>query len=374
MLRCFLRTVFAFYVLPLMAALSVTLAAVAHAEEPISLNSDVQLPDRLWHIKESGSDVPTTVIAPPEPLATPPLETVNVMLDWFLSPQHAPILLAKERGFFRRQGLEVQWQSPGDPSLPTKLLAAGEVDLALGRQSLLHLSAHQGATLIRIATLIETPLNAVITTAEHVSNAPTQNDLEALGTLHFGFTTREGEQLVIPGLVPHVITQSDEDALPPESLHFDAARALTEQKVQAVSDGFYHTLPAQLATEGMEAKVISYETLSIPRHDGLIVMANSQSLNKRADTWEGVVIALEDATNWMINNPNLAWETLITAYPVLDNSINANAWEDLLRRIALRPAALDTRRYRAYEAFLYQRGITDAPLEVEHLAIDPHER
>jgi putative hydroxymethylpyrimidine transport system substrate-binding protein len=374
MLRCFLRTVLVFIVLPLVAVLSATLTAKAYAQEPLSLESDVQLPASLWQIEEGVNDVPTTVIAPPEPLTPPPLETVTLMLDWFLSPQHAPILLAKERGLFQRQGIDVQWQSPGDPSLPTKLLAAGEVDLALGRQSLLHLSAHQGAALTRIATLVETPLNAVITTTEHVSHDAVQNNREALSTLHFGFTTREGEQLIIPGLLPDIMTQPDDDALPPESLHFDAARALTEQQVQAVADGFYHTLPAQLATEGMEAKIIPYEALSIPRHDGLIVMANNQSLNKRADTWVRFVIALEDATHWMINNPSLAWEALITAYPVLDNSINANAWEDLLRRTALSPAALDTRRYRAYETFLYQRGISEAPFEVEQLAIDPHTR
>ena len=145
MLRCFLRTVLAFIVLPLVTVLSITLTAVTHAQTPLSLDSDVQLPERLWHVEEDGSDVPTTVIAPPEPLAPPPLKTVTLMLDWFLSPQHAAILLAKEQGLFQRQGIDVQWQSPGDPSLPTKLLAAGEIDLALGRQSLLHLSAHQGA-------------------------------------------------------------------------------------------------------------------------------------------------------------------------------------------------------------------------------------
>ncbi|MDR5898306.1 ABC transporter substrate-binding protein [Halomonas vilamensis] len=371
MLRCFLRTVLAFIVL---AVLSITLTAVTHAQTPLSLDSDVQLPERLWHVEEDGSDVPTTVIAPPEPLAPPPLETVTLMLDWFLSPQHAAILLAKEQGLFQRQGIDVQWQSPGDPSLPTKLLAAGEIDLALGRQSLLHLSAHQGAALTRIATLIETPLNAVITTAAHISSDSAHENLESLATLNFGFTTREGEQLVIPKLTPRVITQTDEEGFTPESLHFDAARALTEQQVQVVADGFYHTLPAQLATEGMEAKIIAYETLSIPRHDGLIVMANRNSLNKRADTWVSFVIALEDATHWMINNPSLAWETLVTAYPVLDNSINANAWEDLLRRTALSPAALDTRRYRAFETFLYQQGVSEAPFKVEHLAIDPHKR
>ncbi|WP_075879373.1 ABC transporter substrate-binding protein [Vreelandella massiliensis] len=375
MLRCCLRTVPTFIVLFFIALLSIALTTVVSAEEPDtpSLESDVQLPEGLWQVEKGEDDAPTMAIAPPEPLAAPPLETVTLMLDWFLSPQHAPILLAKARGLFQQQGLEVQWQAPGDPSLPTKLLAAGEIDLALGRQSLLHLSAHQGAALTRIATLIETPLNAIITTEKHLDNGNSRDNVAAIETLHFGFTTREGEQLIIPELVPSSLPQTD-DPLTPESLHFDAARALSSQQVQAVADGFYLTLPAQLATEGIEAKVIPFSALSIPRHDGLIVMANSHSITKRADTWRGFVIALEEAAHWMIDNPSLAWETLIEAYPVLDNSINANAWEDLLRRTALTPAAVDTRRYRAFEEYLHQRGISDAPLEVEQLAIDPHKR
>lgn len=370
MRRCSLFTLLLFFILA-----AVTHLAYSDEPEALVLESDIQIPAGLWEMDiVTEDDVPTTVITPPEPLTPPPLESISLMLDWYISPQHAPILLAKARGHFQQQGLEVQLQSPGDPSLPTKLLAAGDIDLALARQSLLHLSVHQGAALVRIATLIETPLNAVITLAEHVNN---QRDMDALKRMHYGFTTHEGERLIIPDLATErvatesVATESETSSMP-ENLHFDAMRALATQQVQAVADGFFHTLPAQLENDGFEPKVIHFETFSIPRHDGLIVLANRQSLNKRSDTWINFVIAVEEAAHWMISDPELAWETLIDAYPVLNNDINAATWEDVLRRISLSPAALDTRRYRAFETYLHQRGISDAPLAIEQLAIDPH--
>ena len=57
---------------------------------------------------------------------------------------------------------------------------------------------------------------------------------------------------------------------------------------------------------------------------------------------------------------------------MLDNDINAGAWEDILRRMALNPAALDSRRYAAFETFLQQTGITSDVLPVSRLAVDPH--
>ena len=55
------------------------------------------------------------------------------MLDWYVSPQHAALIVAKQRGLFAAQGLELELLTPADPSIAIKLLTAGEVDLALTR-------------------------------------------------------------------------------------------------------------------------------------------------------------------------------------------------------------------------------------------------
>ena len=331
----------------------------------LQLESEVYVPNDLWPTQPL-MEAPSVAVAPPEPLTPPPLEPVNIMLDWFLSPQHAVILLAHEKGFFQQQRLKVSWQIPGDPSLPTKLLAAGEIDLALGRQTQLHLAAHDGAPLTRIASLVKTPLNAIVTI-----NKGEDADLEALGSKPLGFATQEGQQLVLPLLISETVRQSEHYAKP-RAVHFETAESLNEGELEAVADAFFHTLPSRLATQGQSATVIRYDALSIPRYDGLIVMANRNTVGRRMETWVRFVVALEEAANWIIEHPDEALEMVTAAYPRLENSLTNDHWQDLLRRLALSPAALDIRRYRVMEAFLHQRGITSEILPVEQLAIDPH--
>ena len=34
-------------------------------------------------------------------------EKITVLLDWFINPDHAPLIIAKEKGFFTAAGLDV---------------------------------------------------------------------------------------------------------------------------------------------------------------------------------------------------------------------------------------------------------------------------
>lgn len=332
----------------------------------LTLDTEVQVPEGLWPPRQAVIKAPSAAIAPPEPLSPPPVEPLTIMLDWFLSPQHAPLLIAQIRELYQAQGLEVMLKPPADPSLPVKLLAAGEVDAALARQPLLHLSNHDDAGLVRIATLMETPLNAVI-----VAGDVAPENHAALATRTYGYTTREGAELIVPLLVPEIVRQTD-DYVPARNVHYDGERGLQEGSIGVLADGFYNALPAQLATDGISASVVSYADLGLPRHDGLVLMVNGDTLNRRKQIWQHLVIALENAANWIAEHPERAWDTLVEAYPALDNSANADAWPDIVRRMALRPAAVDTRRYQRLEAFLHQRGIIQTLLPTSALAVDPH--
>ncbi|MDP4557907.1 ABC transporter substrate-binding protein [Halomonas meridiana] len=342
-------------------------------EAPLSLDSDVILPEGLWPSDDGREAVipeeaPSMAVMPPPPLDPPPLKQLTLMLDWYLSPQHAALIVAEERGLFAAQGLDIELSTPADPSIAIKLLSAGEVDLALTRQPLLHLHAHEGAPIVRIATLIETPLNAIIVAGEAPPPAETE---DALADLHYGFSTREGRDVLVERLVPRSVRQVD-DFVAPESVHFDAADALRSSRVDALADGFFHTLPQQLASDGIVTHTVRYSELDIPRHDGLILLANSDAVSRRATTWSRVLLALEEASNWMIEHPNEAWSLLVTTHPVLDNPIHQAAWEDLLRRVTLSPAALDERRYAAFERYLRSVGVTTTELPVSRLAVNPH--
>src|SRR3990172_8195661 len=79
-------------------------------------------------------------------------EKLPVLLDWFVNPDHAPLIVAKEGGFFERAGLDVTLVAPADPSAPPRLVAARQADIAVTYQPDLMLNLQEGLPLTRIGT------------------------------------------------------------------------------------------------------------------------------------------------------------------------------------------------------------------------------
>ena len=95
-------------------------------------------------------------------------EKLTLVLDWYINPDHAPIMVAGQIGAFKAQGLEVNIVPPSDPALPPQLVAAGQADLAVTYQPQLHFFADRGLPLVRVGTLIDSPLNTLITLDKNV--------------------------------------------------------------------------------------------------------------------------------------------------------------------------------------------------------------
>ena len=51
-------------------------------------------------------------------------DRISLMLDWFVNPDHGPIILAQELGYFKEAGLEVEIITPSDPNAPPRMVAA----------------------------------------------------------------------------------------------------------------------------------------------------------------------------------------------------------------------------------------------------------
>ena len=94
--------------------------------------------------------------------AAPAQEKLTVMLDWFINPDHGPLFVALERGYFTERGLEVEFIEPADRNDPPKLVAAGLADVAISYQPQLHLQINEGLPIMRIGTLVATPLNSLV--------------------------------------------------------------------------------------------------------------------------------------------------------------------------------------------------------------------
>ena len=89
-------------------------------------------------------------------------DRLTLLLDWFVNPDHGPILVADQLGYFKAAGLDVDIVAPSDPNDPPKLVAAGQADIGVSYQPQLHIQVDQGLPLVRIGTLVATPLNSLL--------------------------------------------------------------------------------------------------------------------------------------------------------------------------------------------------------------------
>ncbi|MGM0782981.1 MAG: ABC transporter substrate-binding protein [Pseudomonadota bacterium] len=317
-------------------------------------------------------EVPSVAFEPAEPIAPPPVTPLTITLDWYLNPQHAALLVAREKGFFKRQGLEVTLISPADPNVPAKLLAAGRTDLALGRQPLLHLLVDQGMPLVRVATLIDSPVTGIVlrqalfeTEAEDENE--NQDSPRALPQLHLGYTVQDSATLLNS---PLATTNGLPDSMELEDVSYAVMDAMREGSLDGVVVHQRHLVPRQLADEGIPTRMLRLEEHGLPGHDGLILMANRDRLSSKREAIRELVTALEKATLWIVNHREEAWELMTEAEPALDDPVMHEAWKDVFPRLAQRPAAVDQGRYARFEEILLEAGLIDSASPVERLAVD----
>lgn len=289
-------------------------------------------------------------------------DRMTLILDWYVNPDHAPIILAQERGFFAQQGLAVEIIAPADPTEPPKLVAAGRADLAVSYQPQLHLQVHEGLPVVRVGTLVATPLNCLMVDAD----GPVQSLADLRGR-KIGYSVSGVEEAMMAAMLASAdLTIADVEMI---NVNWSLTPALLTGQVDAVIGAFRNFELSQMRLAGANGRCFFPEEAGLPSYDELIFIANADTLDR--DRINRFLAAIERGTEYMLNHPDEAWQVFSGTSPDLTDELNTRAWADTLPRFAHSPAALDHGRYARFEAFLYSAGLVDRILPVADLAIDP---
>lgn len=297
-------------------------------------------------------------------LTTPAMaqDKLTLILDWYVNPDHAPIILAQEKGFFKDQGLDVEVIAPADPTEPPKLVAAGRADLAVSYQPQLHLQVHEGLPVVRVGTLVATPLNCLMVHAD----GPVQSLADLKGR-KVGYSVSGVESAMLSAMVAAGgLVPADVEMV---NVNWSLTPALLTGQVDAVIGAFRNFELTQMELAGGKGRCFYPEEEGLPSYDELIFVANSDSLDR--DRITRFLAAIERGTEYMLNHPDEAWKVFSGTSPDLTDELNLRAWVDTLPRFAHSPAALDHGRYARFEAFLKDAGLIDSILPVSKLALDP---
>ncbi|MGB6976803.1 MAG: ABC transporter substrate-binding protein [Gammaproteobacteria bacterium] len=275
--------------------------------------------------------------------STEKLEKVTVILDWFVNPDHAPLFVAQEQGYYRAQGLDVKFITPANPTDAVKLVSVGKADIGIDYQPHLLLEITQGLPLVQVGTLIATPLNCLaVLASSQIRN------LRSLKDKKIGYSTGDIEKEIFQAMLENQgLNLKNIQWI---NVSYDLTQALLTKKVDAVVGLMRNFEPIQLQLAGHPAQVFYPEENGMPPYDELIYITRH---DKRDDPRiNRFLAATEQGVQHLVNYPESSWQIFAEQHPELNNELNRRAWFATLPRFALRPAAKDPQRCEVLAQYL----------------------
>lgn len=288
-------------------------------------------------------------------------DKLSLLLEWYVNPVHAPLVIAQEKGFFAAHGLDVDMTPPSDPSAPPRLVAAGQADVTVHYQPNLYLDHENGLPLVRFGTLMETPLNTLTVLA----NGPIKTLADLKGK-RIGFSVSGFETAMLNSFLKSAgLTANDVTLV---NVNFSLTPSLISGSVDATVGSYRNFELAQMRLEGHEGHAYFPEEYGVPAYDELIFATRKDLVND--PRLPRFLAAVEDAAIYITNYPEESWKLFIKAYPDLDDALNRQAWIDTLPRFAKRPAALDATRYARFGKFMQDSGLIKQAPAVADIAVE----
>ena len=287
-------------------------------------------------------------------------EKLTLVLDWYINPDHAPIMVAEQIGAFKAQGLDVKIVPPSDPALPPRLVAAGQADLAITYQPRVRFFADEGLPLVRVGSLINSPLNTIIALDKRIK---TPADLKGKKV---GYSVSGIEQATLATMAQH-------DHIDPQSIklinvNFQLTSALLAGQVDAVIGGYRNIEALELKLQGKDPQVMNVEDFGVPAYDELVIVANRDEIH--AAKIKKFLVALQEGVAYLRAHPQETWQAFAAAHPELNTELNQQAWQQTAPLFADHPAALDKAHYEAYEQFLYNNKLVKKITPLTHYAVE----
>jgi len=289
-------------------------------------------------------------------LGRPPL---HVSLDFFVNPNHVPIVVCQETGLFDESGIEVELFVPANPSDPVKLAASRAVDIALTPQINYLIARSEGLPLIAIGALIDQGLGGLL--CLRGEGIETIDDLRG-GRI--GYSLAPLEPILWRTMLGCAGIGEDEVQL--TNVGYNTMQALLTGNVEAVG-AFRNFEPIQAELEGEDPIFFPQEEHCIPETYELILVVHRDLVAERGEELSEFLHALAEGIERTTNDPDTAFATFTAAYPDLEDELNHRSFEATLPLYADGARHDGVGVWEAMQDYLAEHGMIDGKLPLEEL-------
>jgi putative hydroxymethylpyrimidine transport system substrate-binding protein len=233
-------------------------------------------------------------------------EPLSLTLDFYPNPDHAGIYMAQKLGYFTDAGLDVQINTPSDPSAPIKQVATGQADLAISYEPEVALAADKGLDVIAVGALVDRPLTSMIWLKK--------SGIKGIGSLREKTIATAGipyqDAFLKTILARANLSPSDVKAV---NVGFGLLPAILGGSAEAMLGGFSNVEGVDLRLRGKDPVVTPVDKLGVPTYDELVLVARRQRLEEDPQAIRLFLAALARGTNAAVNSPGATTKALLDA-------------------------------------------------------------
>ena len=251
----------------------------------------------------------------PQPTVTPvTLTKVSVALDWFPWSNHSGFFIAKDRGYFEAEGLDVEIFTPGDPSTVLQTVASNRDDFGISYQTEVLIARAQGVPVVSIMALVQHPLNSVMTLKE--SGIAQPKDLAGKKVGWPGIPS--DEPLLDTMLRSQGLTLDDVELV---NVGFGLVPALISKQVDAIVGAYWVHESISATNQGFELNIMRMEEHGVPDYYELVIVANEDKIANDPDLVQRFVRGVTRGYQDAIADPLDAVQLLKRLKPEVDLEI-----------------------------------------------------
>jgi ABC-type nitrate/sulfonate/bicarbonate transport system substrate-binding protein len=234
----------------------------------------------------------------------------TLLLDFQPNAVHSGIYLARQRGYDKAEGVDLQIEQPTASTDSLKLLRSGRADAAILDIHDLALARERGADVVGVMALVQRPLAAVL--AQPGIRSPRQ-----LEGRRAGVTGLPSDEAVLSSIVRGA--GGDPARVRTVTIGFQAVKALLARRVDAAT-AFWNVEGVALKRRRPGIREFRVDDYGAPSYPELVLCVNRTTLEDRLPEVRGIVRALQRGYVETEADPESAIEAMMSQVDGLDRS------------------------------------------------------
>ncbi|EON99917.1 putative thiamine biosynthesis protein [Phaeoacremonium minimum UCRPA7] len=256
-------------------------------------------------------------------------DKITFLTNWAATPYHAPLYLAQSKGYFKEEGIKVALLEPNDPSDVTEIIGSGKVDL--GFKAMIHTLAAKarGFPVTSIGSLLDEPFTGVV----YLKSSGITTDFRTLKGKRIGYVGEFGK-IQIDELTSHYgMTPSDYTAV---RCGMNVSKAIIKGEIDAgigLENVQMVELEEWLAAEGRPKSDVQMLRIDELAELGcccfctILYIGNDKFVAENPDKVQAFLRAVKKATDYVITQPEKAWEEYVDFKPIMGTELNRKIFE-----------------------------------------------